>query len=91
MTTQTTEQVDTRLAIAAPTLVKRINRKLAHENEWEVLRTTRGGFTSRWYADLGNYYITDVERNTITASHIDIEQLGRELGVLQHFERVEYE
>lgn len=43
---------------------------------------------SVWYADLGSCYTLDLEANCITAKHVDIEALGRELGVLKEWEEL---
>ena len=60
-------------------LIKRINRKLAHE--YQVLRKSRS-----WCSDLGDYYVVDVYMNYVVAAHIEPETLGRELRVLQSWE-----
>lgn len=70
--------------ITTGALIKRINRKLAHEGE--VLRRARGG---RSWQQVGDHYIVDVSRNFLVAGHVDPEDYGRELGVLKPFERVE--
>jgi hypothetical protein len=64
-------------------LVQRINRKLVHENE--QLKATRG---DRWRHEQGDYYIVDHSRRWIVAKHVDVEELGRELGVLAEFEAI---
>jgi len=68
-------------------LIQRINRALKKENEFEVLKITRG----RWRGgagDLGRYYTVDENRNAVTGQHIDPEKLGRKLGVLKDYEHV---
>jgi hypothetical protein len=65
-------------------VIQRINRKLAADDE--VLKTLRG---DRWRGDLGDYYIVNINRNSVTAQHVDPEELGRELGVVRGFEQVE--
>lgn len=62
--------------------IKRINRKLAHKRE--VLRTARG----RWETNRSRHYVVDVNRNVVTALYVDVEELGRELGVIRNGERV---
>lgn len=64
-------------------LIKRINRKLVKENE--RLAVTR---SDRWYSDLGNYYIFDVNTNFVTSAHHDLEELGREMGCLSSCETI---
>jgi len=61
--------------------IQRINRRLAREGE--RLRATR---SDRWRNELGDYFI--VSGNSVIAQHIDVEELGRELGVLRGFEEL---
>jgi hypothetical protein len=70
--------------ISLNALEKRINRNLAQNGE--ALRQCRE--TSRWYLDLGDHYIVDIFRNAISDKHVDIEALGRELGVLSASEQL---
>lgn len=63
-------------------LIQRINRKLG---TYEQVRKSR---SSGAKYDLGDFYIIDHNRNFITATHVDPEELGRELGVLRPFETV---
>jgi hypothetical protein len=65
-------------------LFQRVNRALKKQDE--QLRTYRGG---RWSSDLGDLYIVDVNRNAIVRGDVDLEALGKELGVLEPFERFE--
>lgn len=65
-------------------LIQRINRKLGHDNQ--RLQTTRD--TSRWIHDLGRYSIVDLQRNAICAQDVDLQELGKELGVLRAWETV---
>lgn len=58
-------------------LVKRINCRL--KNEDQQLRKTRG---YRAYLDLGDFYIRDFRRNWVVATHVDPEELAKELGIL---------
>jgi hypothetical protein len=67
-------------------LVGRINRHLAHENQ--MVRSPRGrGLNS----NLGDYFIVDFNRNFIVATKVNIEELGREIGVLAQWEEMEAE
>lgn len=68
-------------------LIARINRALKREDDLAQLKTCRED--SRAYSTCGRYYIVDHSRNTITATHVDLENLGRELGVLADHEEVE--
>ncbi len=70
--------------ITKSALISRINRKLVHNDE--VLKVTRG---ERLRLDVGDYYILDWRIYGIAAKHVDLEELGRELGVLQAHERLQ--
>lgn len=39
--------------------------------------------------DIGNYFIVSLERMSVVKTHVDLEKLARELGVLKPYERVE--
>ena len=70
-------------------LFQRVNRVLTKKGN--RLRTYRGGRGGRWWSDLGNLYIIDVNRNTIVRGHCDLEKLGKELDVLAAYERLDEE
>ena len=38
--------------------------------------------------DVGRYFVVDLKRNVVAYSDVDLEQLGRELGVLQPWEKL---
>jgi hypothetical protein len=65
-------------------LAARINRALAKQGQ--TLRRCRAD--SRWHRELGDYYAIDVDRNTCADTDIDLEALGREMGVLREFEKL---
>ena len=71
------------MKVTMQALIKRINRKLAHQDE--KLRVARA---ERVRFDLGDYYVIDVSRNFVISKHVDPEELGRELGVLTEFEKI---
>ena len=58
-------------------LTKRINRLL--RSNGEMLRKTRG---ARARFDFGDYYLHDLAGNFVIQTDVDVEELGRELGVL---------
>lgn len=58
-------------------LVARINRRLNREGQ--TLRLCRED--SRWFLELGRYYIVD-DRNNITAQGVSLEALAADLGVM---------
>lgn len=72
--------------ISGRALIQRINRKLKLEDQ--VLRAARG---ERARMDLGEYYIIDVRHNFVLFKDIGLKELGRELGVLAKYERLEEE
>ena len=67
-------------------LVARINRSLAACDQ--KLRKSRG---ERARFDLGDYFVVDVPGRHIIDKYIDVEALGRELGVLRPSEQVAQE
>jgi hypothetical protein len=69
--------------ITMDALIKRINRRLAAKGE--QLRRARG---QRERAKLGDYYVLDVNRNFVTAQHVDPENVGRKMGALRKGETV---
>lgn len=63
--------------------VKRVNRRLPREGK-RLCVSRRGGEC----ANLGSYHVVDVRTNPVTASHVDLEDIARELGVLATNEKV---
>lgn len=74
-----------KVKVSERALVARIRRKL--EKDGRVLKAGRRD--SRWYAELGGWYIVDTAKNAVTSKHCDLEKLGRELGALKDFEEIE--
>ena len=61
-------------------VIKRINRKLAHDQErLQVARLFGDGHEN---TNLGRYYIVDVFRNAVVDHHVDLATKAREIGVL---------
>jgi hypothetical protein len=73
------------LTVTEGALVARINTVLAERGQ--RLRTARGMY-SAWYP--GRYYIEEEAADGYAATHVDIEVLGRELGVLADDERIQF-
>ncbi len=71
-----------KVAVTERAVEARINRVLA--KELRVLKRCRED--SRWFRDLGRHYIVDLGHNGIAGQDVDIELLGRELGVLKDYE-----
>jgi hypothetical protein len=64
-------------------LVQRIQRVLGKRDE--LIRAGRGKATS----ELGDYYTVDLRTNALIEKDVNIEALGRELGVLKPWEKLE--
>jgi hypothetical protein len=71
-----------RLRINERSLRQRINRKLGRDGK----RPERGECEEQ---QVGRYFILDVQRNSIERKDVDLEELGREVGVLQAWEQLE--
>lgn len=81
-----------RTSITNRALFERVRRRLARDCEY--LRTCRED--SKWFDQHGRYYIVKAENGsghwrsrTLVATDIDLEALGRELGVLRTHETVD--
>ena len=69
--------------VSSRALIQRINRKLRSDDELLKKARPRSGWN-----ELGDYYVVNFRMNWIAAKDVDIEELGRELGVLQPQERL---
>lgn len=74
-----------KVTISERALLARINRKLKQDNE----QVRKCKVDSRSYWDLGSYYVIDLSKNAVTATHVDLSKWGRELKVLADFEVLE--
>ncbi len=72
-----------RVPITPKALIQRINRKLRADGE--VLKRARGHVA----ITLGEYFVVDVTRKFVAHHHVDLAELGRELGVLAEWESLE--
>ena len=70
--------------ISEHTLMQRINLQLAKKGE--ILKKSKGGL---WHSDTGDYFITELNKNLMVSTNIDLEILGKELGVLKNYEQLE--
>jgi len=77
------KQASARIRVSERALLQRINRKLKQDGE--QLRTARSDQAER---DAGRYYLVNVKRNSIQSMHVQLEKLGRELGVMQPWEEL---
>ncbi len=75
----------TTIAVTHRALIQRINRRLLKEQK--ELGTSR--YNVKAFKDLGRYYIVDLKQNAVTQTNIDIEDLGRVMGLLKPYERLE--
>lgn len=69
--------------VSEPAVLQRINRTLA--KELQTLKVTRG---ERARIEVGDYYVLDHNRNFIVATHVDVEGMACELGVLREYEQL---
>lgn len=68
--------------ITESALVRRINRKLAPA--WQ--RVCKLSERHRGYGSLGRYHMMDTFQNTVIDTHLDLDHLGQQLGVIDHAE-----
>jgi len=71
-----------KVPVSERALVARIDRAMAKNGE--TLKRCRED--SRWFNELGRYYTVNVSINGITDKHVDLEKLGRKMGVLSEYE-----
>ena len=65
-------------------LFQRLSRALAKKSE-RLIANRRPGPVP----DIGNYYTVDTKKNSVARTDVDLEEIGRELGVLKPYERLE--
>ena len=65
-------------------LIARINRKLSASG-WERLRTSRG---AQMEQNVGRHYILDLSHDVVIQTHVNIENLARELGTMTELENL---
>lgn len=73
--------------ISADAVVRRINRRLRSGAAGPPGRLIKPRSASA-IQQLGEYYVVD-DRNAVSASHVDVAELARELGALQRDERIQ--
>jgi hypothetical protein len=76
----------TKLKLTQRALMQRINRKLARNHQ--KLSTVR---SAGHESNVGRYFILNVSRNVITETNIELEKLGRRLGVFKEWEELAME
>lgn len=72
-----------KVPITEKALYQRINRKLRQRDE--VLKRSRVSTE----VDLGKYFVVDLHRNAVTNHHIDIEDFGKQIGVMADWESLQ--
>jgi hypothetical protein len=77
-----------RVPISMPALIERINHKLAARAGVRVREQLRVNRTKRWWYDLGDYYLVNVDSNHLVKGHVDPEELGQDLGMIHPWEEI---
>ena len=72
-----------RIGVSERALIERINRKLSPTGK--VLKRAR----PRAAGFVGQFFILDLTTSSASARHCDLEAVGRELGCLKAWERLE--
>ena len=70
--------------VKAYAAITRIKRHIASQGL--VLRKARAG--SREAQSFGDYYVVDLNRNTVSETHVDVEQYGKELKIIKPCESI---
>ena len=73
-------------SVSESALLSRINRKLKRQDS--ELQIRKLSPRSRWWNDCGDYYAVDVYRNWVVETWCNLEEWGRDLGVLKRHERL---
>jgi hypothetical protein len=73
-----------KVSVTARALVQRINRRLTGRDE--RLKASRGSLSR---TNVGDYFVIDVKGNFVVSTHVDLETLARELGVLAPWEALQ--
>ena len=72
-----------KVPVSERALVQRVNRVLGKDDE--QLKKARSGRTSQ---GVGEFYTIDIRRNCVVKQDVDIEKMGRTLGVLKNYEQL---
>ena len=73
----------TKVPITERALIQRINRKLKEDDR--IMKAARAG--TRAEQEVGRYYLIN-SRNHVVDGHCDLEEYGRDLGVLAPYEKL---
>ena len=74
----------TKVPISERALLQRINRRL--KPDLQAVKTVRD--VGRRRLDYGFFYRVDYRMNAVLDHHLDLEEMGRDLGVLKPWEEV---
>jgi hypothetical protein len=77
------QDLETRIPVRQRTLYVRLGRHL--EGEGLRIHAARGPLAE---SAIGKYYVVHMATGTIVRSNVDLEEYGRELGVLKPYEYV---
>lgn len=64
-------------------MLARLNRRLGSDGL--AVKSCRED--SKAFEAMGRYYQVDAKRNIVTATHLDIEKLAREMGLMEAWEK----
>ena len=70
--------------VGARTVQQRINHKLAPDHK--AIRSCRSDLPG--WRNLGDYYLLNFQQNHVIDTHVNLESMARELGVLAEWETV---
>jgi len=86
-TKETATEEQGKVPVTMRAIVQRINRKLAPDG-YRRLKQSRGRPWKYLDRDVGKWFLVDGRRNSVERTHVDPEELAKELGVLKPWERV---
>jgi hypothetical protein len=73
----------TKMPVTIRAVTQRLNRRL--KSEYLVLTATRG---DQQREQFGDYFLLNFRKKTVVRTHIDLELLARDWGVLQDWEKM---
>ena len=73
-----------RVPVGERSLVQRLNRRLAKDHQKLCMSRSRAA-----RSEFGKFYIADTATGEVTAALLDLQGLGRDLGVLQPWEQLQ--
>ena len=73
-----------KVSVGTRALIQRLNRRLAKDSQKLCMSRSRAA-----RSEFGKFYVADTATGEIAASIIDLEGLGRDLGVLHPWEQLQ--